>query len=112
MDAEIKSKWLAALRSGEYKQTKDVLCQLVEDKGTHAGHCCLGVLCEVMGLASEVADDGKWFLDEGGSAKNRIYMPTNASNRAGIRQSEGELMGMNDAGKPFAEIADWIEQNL
>lgn len=42
MDAELKGKWVKALRSGKYKQGKGVLC----DRGKH---CCLGVLCRVAG---------------------------------------------------------------
>lgn len=47
---EVKAKWLAALRSGEYNQTTSVLCRLPEDDGENGevvSHCCLGVLCEL-----------------------------------------------------------------
>ena len=40
MNQEVKEKWVAALRSGEYKQTK----QTLHDKN---GFCCLGVLCDL-----------------------------------------------------------------
>jgi hypothetical protein len=40
MNQVVKAKWVAALRSGEYKQTTGQL------KKTE-GHCCLGVLCEL-----------------------------------------------------------------
>lgn len=40
MNPDIKSRWIAALRSGEYKQGRKRL--------RHAGrYCCLGVLCEI-----------------------------------------------------------------
>lgn len=39
-NVEVMQKWVAALRSGEYKQTDSVLSQ----KGRY---CCLGVLCEL-----------------------------------------------------------------
>jgi len=39
-------KWIAALRSGEFKQTKDGLKELAGDDSV-VGHCCLGVACEV-----------------------------------------------------------------
>jgi hypothetical protein len=35
------TKWLKALRSGEYRQTKEVL-------KSDEGFCCLGVLCDVV----------------------------------------------------------------
>ena len=40
MNSEVKVKWLAALRSGKYKQTTEVLrdCK---------GFCCLGVLTDL-----------------------------------------------------------------
>ena len=41
MPKEIKDKWIAALRSGEYKQAKHVMFDKVIDGG---GYCCLGVL--------------------------------------------------------------------
>lgn len=39
-NVEVMKKWIAALRSGEYKQTDSVLSR----KGRY---CCLGVLCEL-----------------------------------------------------------------
>ena len=40
MNAEVKEKWLKALRSGEYKQTRACL-------KNNEGFCCLGVLCDL-----------------------------------------------------------------
>ena len=40
MKKSIANKWVKALRSGKYTQTKNNLCNAV-------GHCCLGVLCEL-----------------------------------------------------------------
>jgi hypothetical protein len=40
MDSEVKALWVAALRSGDYKQASGQL-------KTPQGHCCLGVLCEL-----------------------------------------------------------------
>jgi hypothetical protein len=40
MNAEVKERWLNALRSGEYKQTAFKL-------KTNDGFCCLGVLCDI-----------------------------------------------------------------
>lgn len=47
MNQEIKAKWIAALRSGEYKQTRFVL----NDK---TGMCCLGVLCDLHNKEEEL----------------------------------------------------------
>lgn len=76
MKKDIKDKWIAALRSGEYDQTKGVLRR--EDDEGRASYCCLGVLCElarldgvplawteehaiVQGLTAEQAEE--WGLD-------------------------------------------------
>ena len=40
MKKTIKKKWLAALRSGKYKQTEGML-------KNKEGFCCLGVLCDL-----------------------------------------------------------------
>ena len=40
MKADIKAKWVAALRSGQYEQAEGVL-------RNDEGYCCLGVLCDL-----------------------------------------------------------------
>ena len=40
MNEDIKNRWVEALRSGDYQQTKRHL----KDS---SGYCCLGVLCEI-----------------------------------------------------------------
>jgi hypothetical protein len=58
MDQQIKSEWVAALRSGEYKQGVQLLRQ-----GDY--FCCLGVLCDLHRKAhqKEGEDDiiNSWF---------------------------------------------------
>lgn len=95
MDAEIKAKWVAALRSGEYQQG---------DRQLRDGdrYCCLGVLCEVADLG--ITPEGKLPL-KGGSY--RIF-----DEMVGSRSKSMFLWVMNDRGESFAEIADWIEANL
>ena len=44
-----KTKWLKALRSGSYKQTKGQLVSSISE-----AYCCLGVLCKVGRIPSEV----------------------------------------------------------
>ena len=45
MNKEVKQQWVAALRSGEYKQGKNALRRQYE--GEDAEFCCLGVLCDL-----------------------------------------------------------------
>jgi hypothetical protein len=49
MNAEIKAKWVAALRSGKYAQTRGALCntKVAEDHKQVLSYCCLGVLCDI-----------------------------------------------------------------
>ena len=45
MVKEIKDKWVAALRSGKYKQGSGQLHNTMNDT-----YCCLGVLCAELGV--------------------------------------------------------------
>ncbi len=49
MKQDIKERWLAALRSGEYPQAEGYLAVAAMREGEHrpVGFCCLGVLCEI-----------------------------------------------------------------
>lgn len=103
---EFKAKWLEALRSGKYTQGKNSL-------RTEAGlFCCMGVACDII-------DPAKWAQESHGDGYDwghaRAGYTDNALGQAlGISKSEmGTLASMNDeAGKSFAEIADYIEANL
>ena len=50
MNQQIKEKWIAALRSGEYNQSSNKL------RSTQ-GFCCLGVLCD---LYAKEHNDSEW----------------------------------------------------
>lgn len=103
MNAELKTKWLEALRSGKYKQGRGRLRQGDE-------FCCLGVLCDISGL-------GEWIGEvetKGYSFKEDIRygtLPRHMVPELSCKTSNS-LTGMNDSGKSFAEIADYIEENL
>jgi hypothetical protein len=62
MNQEIKTQWVAALRSGQYKQTSGTLHRLRDDGSE--GYCCLGVLCElaekaeIVKTAASVQEEG------------------------------------------------------
>lgn len=49
MKKEIADRWVAALRSGKYKQGKGELHDKVNNT-----YCCLGVLCEIEGIKSSL----------------------------------------------------------
>jgi hypothetical protein len=106
MDVEIGRKWVAALRSGEYPQTTDVLYD-------GCGYCCLGVLACVIGLpferlAAPDCDLPVWAVrDEVG------MLPIADLTRVGLSETDAVVLAeMNDQLKPFSSIADFIEANL
>lgn len=108
MNPELKAKWVAALRSGEYEQTTGTL----RDVDGH-GFCCVGVLADVLDTA---AWSGSCWHGESGT------MDSYKREEIGIaREAMARLECMNDGvplddepiGKHnFTEIADYIEANL
>lgn len=102
MNKELKAKWVAALHSGDYEQAKGAL-------RTETGFCCLGILCEVAqfpewdgmrcgGLNESIP---KYICD-------RINLPYGSFKTP----CDDNLMEMNDEGKSFTEIANYIERNF
>ena len=114
MKKEIADKWVAALRSGEYKQTRGILANY-----NRTEHCCLGVLCELAiedGVGLQVLrPDGASYTSFDGEDS---HLPQcvddwadlyNCSTPITLHQSIVGLIRMNDEGRPFTEIADHIE---
>ena len=113
----VKERWLAALRSGDYKQGKDSL------KTEANTFCCLGVLCDVvkddLGAYWSEVEPGAWrksFMVDG-VYYNTEYPPYEVNEliptlTMGQRST---LIRMNDTAgsvNTFAVIADYIEENL
>ncbi len=117
MDAQLKKEWVAALRSGKYKHGVGRLHRVGWEEDAPDEFCCLGVLCEVMGVEPISTEQGMSFA----YGKERC---TCTLSYEIVKQSklEGEVVGttvqrkltsMNDRGvKTFVNIADWIEANL
>jgi hypothetical protein len=109
MNPEIKQKWVAALRSGEYKQTTGHLRD-------ETGFCCLGVLCDLH--AKE--NNGQW--EDGHYLSTKDVLPDTVEKWAGVLGPSPEVMEdddkksmlseLNDGGMTFARIADLIEEQL
>jgi hypothetical protein len=121
MNKEIKTKWLAALRSGEYKQGMGALHNIAEDS-----YCCLGVLCDIYAKEHQESEnvrrphpdsgETEMFYDESAVAPDLIvswagiqdgnpYIKVDNKYNRSVRQ-------LNDNGKTFEEIADIIEEQL
>ena len=106
MPKRLLAKWLAALRSGEYRQHSGCLCN-----HSQTAFCCLGVLVAVGGGDPIEEDFGgfissSWrdahevaFFDRDGERGSQPFLP-----RLGKHATQA-----NDTGTPFAELADAIE---
>src|ERR1043165_7751454 len=88
-------KWVAALRSGKYKQGRDVLY-------SPKGYCCLGVAGKAVAKipAKEM--------------RGRMFLPDGTASRLGLNETlQSRLARMNDkAMMSFKEIASWIEKRF
>ena len=117
MNKENMMKWVAALRSGKYAQTKEILRD-------EKGFCCWGVMCDISGVGgwNDITIDRKAFLWK---AKAGVGMPP-----VGLPE---ELLGvsvetvgvydrydrafylddLNDSGEfTFDQLADLIETHV
>ncbi len=119
MNKEIADKWVAALRSRKYQQTKSVL-------KTMSGFCCLGVLCEIAPPELGMFDSSFNYISARGNARDVALLPLSVREWSGLKTTEGchpdiaavipvgavgSLAGANDRGASFAEIADFIEKH-
>lgn len=114
MDAEVKRAWVAALRSGQYKQGQGALCKI---NGKERRFCCLGVLCDLgkskSWVPSPLAEDGQMLAFHQDGRGWVASLPSRIAKQINLNGDEHAiLVQMNDSGKSFKEIADWIEENL
>lgn len=93
---DFKQRWIAALRSGEYKQGKVFLYTESTDC-----YCVMGVAGKVLGINKSIMDGVCIPTDDRGFPKY-LWISSPAS----------EAVIMNDQGSSFLEIADYIEKNL
>lgn len=100
-------KWVEALRSGKYKQAKNVLY----DEKT-GGYCCLGVACQ---LYNEEFPEDKVNTGEG-ETQDLSSEYCEVRKWLGLLSCTGHLVSglgslaeLNDKGVDFTEIANIIE---
>lgn len=133
MNKTVKEKWINALTSGEYKQTKDVLCRINSDGSK--SYCCLGVLTDLYQKECDTNTELKKLeesiefptspsekcigygdlsrtvlISNQGTLSNSVVEWSELSNRRGYF-NDGEhnsLSRQNDNGKTFEEIAEII----
>lgn len=125
MNPKVKQKWVEALRSGKYKQTRGVL------RRRGGSYCCLGVLCEI--AREEGIVDRRWesrykeyvyFNPVFPPDSNSCDLPEAVVRWSGLDSSDPEvdiprgidkqtLASLNDELKySFSKIADVIEQQF
>lgn len=132
MNKEIADKWVAALRSGEYNQTRGALRR-------KDNFCCLGVLCDLSNLGSWKEGFGIYIASKESNPPinemNSSSLPASVQKWSGMRTAAGHLpepisiahppampglyqnlakslMDLNDSARwTFKEIADVIENN-
>ena len=114
---EFKSKWVAALRSGDYKQTTSCLCEKLSDVKKPLednSYCCLGVGCSILGINDEVlmrCGTPNQILDHSDKDYGKLPRLFKTPNYEG--SVLWYLINLNDTyQKSFDEIANWIEENL
>lgn len=129
MNPDVKAKWVAALRSGEYNQADGAL--RIKDT-----FCCLGVLCDLYKqeqggtweltayMGAEMLDGQYHFVPPNNDGQPGV-LPTCVAKWAGLKLNDPHLKTectnedsieciseLNDRGAKFDHIADLIEQQL
>lgn len=125
LNEDLMNKWILALRSGEYAQTRGVLRRDSEhafDTTIGPGYCCLGVLCDVLDPSRWVTPDDHGMVGyrtatgTGDSGQDVVEgtPPDDLAEALGLpRPAARELydycVSMNDgAKKSFSEIAEFL----
>lgn len=112
-----------ALRSDDYKQITEKLRGLYteeDDYGNiveqYVGHCCLGVYCEVRGIDLSTygfngAYEDECQLEDFGGVEDGEIAPSPLDAVLGdfTEDQRKYLARMNDDGRSFVEIADYLE---
>lgn len=130
MNAHIKARWVAALRSGFYVQGYERLRG--RDMEGKVRYCCLGVLCELAvqdGITKHAHDEvlstaSTTYYTDGDFHSEKSLLPEVVANWAGLNTTSPyvdlgpdspciTLSCLNDQGvMSFYQIADLIEREL
>ena len=109
MNPEAKAKWLEALRSGEYPQTRGTLHLLEGNSYDKPGYCCLGVLGTVAIPDMKIEEErGKMYFNNS-SDLLRISDLVKVELDYDVAAC---LASVNDARLAFVEIADIVDEFL
>jgi len=103
MDKEIKAQWIAALRSGRYRQG---YCFLKAEVDGISHFCCLGVLCELAleaGVVSSEMPDNAGIVNY---AEGSYTLPAVVRHWSGIQSSVGSFRVNGRRGESLATLND------
>lgn len=114
---EFQLKWLEALESGEFKQGKAYLKQIVDGE---PHYCCLGIGCQLLKL-EEVepksgSDDIIAFVDSEvesntSTAGTQLMKALKIRDTVGSIMNNNSLTSMNDNNVSFKDIAKFCREN-
>jgi len=131
MNAEVKQKWIDALRSGNYEQGSERLRSVT-------GYCCLGVLCDLYAQEHNVEWEFRgneetnlqpmdyWYFDDQSEFLPKCVMNWaglinyNPQVRVDVPETENEdewfyheqIADLNDSGYTFTELSKIIQEQL
>jgi len=116
--ADVKAKWVEALRSGEYPQAQNAL--VVYSEHEPLGYCCLGVLGAVCGPLVGLTAEDIGMLENpedellSGTASESRDLTTGVLKRFGLDPGvASELMNDNDSEEAsFEDLANKIEAEV
>lgn len=94
-NTEVIQKWVTALESGDYQQTKGKLHREESNGINKPGYCCLGVLCEIAvqeGIVSVIETrDGYDFYGADGRTGHEDDLPIEVQTWAGLNDPSPEV---------------------
>lgn len=111
MTPQLKQSWIAALRSGRYRQGRGLLRQRRLRDGTY--FCAIGVLFDLVATAMQWDRLTKLGVGAGITDEVPGYIPPEILGEIGMSAAQESLIaGLNDSGKTFEQIADVIERDF
>jgi|GEM_PF-3411517 len=104
-----KAVWIAALRSGDYKRGKGRLKKKLKGKDSF---CCLGVLHDIHGEWGDSITSVVGYKSYAPKGIFKYGYLSRGTSRGLDTHTQHILASMNDRGKTFNQIADYIENNV
>ena len=108
MNTEIKTMWVEALRSGQYKQGSGHL-------NLDGKFCCLGVLCDLAvkagGVVKDVVDNGVDTDNITSYDGQSMVLPQSVMDWAGLTSDNPEVVFVESVGAIYEDGIAWFNDN-